>query len=114
MASTVASRKAKARRLQQHVRDSILETFPSLECDDVRSVVMGGQGEDVQMSPRARELLNISIEAKNQERLNIWEALAQAETNAPEGVAPAAVFKRNHSDTYIALKLSDFLALMKK
>ena len=43
-----SSAKAKGRNLQKWVRDIILESFPGLEPDDVRSITMGDSGEDMQ------------------------------------------------------------------
>ena len=59
-----SSSKAKGRRLQQAVRDGILEAFPALEPDDVKSTSMGAGGEDVQLSPAARKLFPYQIECK--------------------------------------------------
>jgi len=63
-----SSAKAKGRRLQQKVRDLILETFSELEEDDVRSTSMGAGGEDVQLSPLARRKFPFSVECKNVEK----------------------------------------------
>ena len=41
------SAKNKGKRLQNKVRDLILEKFNQLEPDDVRSVTMGYIGEDI-------------------------------------------------------------------
>jgi hypothetical protein len=65
------SAKNKGKRLQNDVRDLILETFKELEPDDVRSTTMGDSGEDVLLSPAARKLFPFSVECKNQEKLNI-------------------------------------------
>jgi hypothetical protein len=78
MAKSVQSRKAKGRRLQQHVRDRVLETFEQLEDGDVRSTSMGASGVDVLLSPLAQKLFPFAVECKNQERLNLWESLDQA------------------------------------
>ena len=76
------SAKAKGRRLQQKVRDLLLERFsPELEPDDIRSAIMGESGEDLKLSPAARKLIPYSFECKNQEKLSIWDALKQAEEN---------------------------------
>ena len=64
------------KRLQNQVRDLILEKFQQLEEDDVRSTTMGDSGEDVLLSP-FRRLFPFSIECKNQEKLNIWSSLEQ-------------------------------------
>ena len=76
-----SSAKAKGRRLQQQVAADLCEAM-GLQEDDVRSCAMGANGEDVQLSVAAREKVPWSIECKNQERLNLWSAFAQAESNA--------------------------------
>ena len=106
-----SSAKAKGRRLQQKVRDLLLETFTELEPDDIRSTSMGVSGEDLQLSPAARKLIPFAIECKNQEQLNIWKSLEQAESNC-EGLTPLLVFKRNGTKIYAALEISNFLSLL--
>ena len=106
------SAKNKGKRLQNTVRDVLLETFDTLEPDDIKSAIMGDSGEDIQLSPAARKLIPYSIECKNQEKLNIWSALEQAEGN--KGVSkPVLIFKRNRSKTYAVLELEDFIDLIK-
>ena len=105
------SAKNKGKRLQNDVRDLILETFTELEPDDVRSTTMGDSGEDVLLSPAARKLCPFSVECKNQERLNIWESLEQAESNAGQHI-PLVVFKRNRSKTYISMEINDLMRLL--
>lgn len=108
------SAKAKGRRLQQFVRDSILALFPEhLEPGDVRSTSMGASGEDLLLSPAARRLFPFAVECKNQEKLNVWEALAQAASHAGS-LTPLLVFKRNQSLTYVALRWDDFESLVKR
>tara|TARA_Y100001963_G_C6674160_1_gene396551 strand:- start:229 stop:576 length:348 start_codon:yes stop_codon:yes gene_type:complete len=106
------SAKNKGKRLQNSVRDLILETFKEeLEKDDVRSTTMGESGEDIQLSPAARKLFPFAVECKNQERLNIWDALHQAEWNANEHI-PLLVFKRNNSKTYVAMNIDYLMELL--
>ena len=62
------SAKNKGKRLQNKVRDLILEKFNTLEDDDVRSTTMGDSGEDVLLSPAARKLFPFSIECKNKKK----------------------------------------------
>jgi len=110
---TVSSGKAKGRRLQDAVCKKLLEHYGDvLEEGDLRPAIMGQAGEDIIQSPRARTVVPISIECKNQEKLSIWSALNQAQENCPENQAPALVFKRNHSETYIVLKFEDLLDLL--
>ena len=93
------SAKNKGKRLQNKVRDLILEKFNQLEPDDVRSITMGDSGEDILLSPAARRLFPFSVECKNQEKLNIWFSLEQAKTNSGKQVR-LSIFKRNRTMTY--------------
>ena len=74
--------------------------------------IMGESGEDLKFSPAARRVCPYSFECKNVEKLNIWSALKQAEENTKVGLQPAVVFRRNHSDAYVAIKLEHFLTLI--
>ena len=106
-----ASKKAKGRKLQDLVRDTLLSEFNSLEEDDVKSAIMGESGEDIKLSPAARRVIPYSFECKNQERLNIWSSLKQAEDNCNSG-APVLIFKRNHSKVYAAIEIETFIKLI--
>ena len=106
------SAKNKGKRLQNKIRDLILEKFDSkLEQDDVRSITMGDSGEDILLSPAARRLFPFSVECKNQEKLNIWGALEQAEENSGNH-APLVIFKRNRTKTYAVLEFDKLLELL--
>ena len=105
------SAKNKGKRLQNQVRDLILEKFQQLEEDDVRSTTMGDSGEDVLLSPFARRLFPFSIECKNQEKLNIWSSLEQAENNSGSHT-PLLIFKRNRTKTYVVLEFDKLLELL--
>ncbi len=102
------SAKNKGKRLQNKIRDLILEKFDILEPDDVRSITMGDSGEDILLSPAARRLFPFSVECKNQEKLNIWGALEQAEDNSGNHT-PLVIFKRNRSKTYAVLEFDKIL-----
>lgn len=104
--------KAKGRKLQQEIRDRLLAEFPHLTPDDVRSNVMGNGGCDLMLSAAAKRTFPFSVEAKNVEALNVWAGLAQAEGNCEPAMRPLLVFRRNRSETYVALKLTDFLAAL--
>ena len=105
------SAKNKGKRLQNKIRDLILEKFDSLEPDDVRSITMGDSGEDILLSPAARRMFPFSVECKNQEKLNIWSALEQAEENSGDHT-PLVIFKRNRSKTYAVLEFDKLLKLL--
>ena len=113
------SSKAKGRRLQNFVRDALhyvfIETWkklPKLEEDDIKSQTMGMCGEDIVLSPAAKRLIPYSFECKNVEKLNIWSALEQADSNC-DGRTPIVVFKRNHSKTYVAIEFAEWLKTIK-
>ena len=58
----------------------------------------------------------LHVEVKNQERLNIWSALAQSQKDTEadgNGDIPAIFFKRNRSGWYVALPLPNFIKLYK-
>lgn len=109
---TRKSAKAKGRRLCFETKEALLKNFSSLKDDDI--LIPGGSqpGEDLKLSPEARKLFPFAIECKNQEHLNIWNSLDQAEINAL-GHMPLLVFKKSYSKTYVALSFDDFLAIMK-
>jgi hypothetical protein len=109
-----SSAKAKGRRLQAEIAQMISKvTCIPVEKDgeiDVRP--MGQSGRDVILRGRAKELFCFhGIECKNCERIQIWDAIKQAETH---GGKPAIFFKRNRSDIYVVLKAEDFFELYKK
>ena len=106
------SAKAKGRKLQQMVRDLILETFTELEPDDVRSTSMGAGGEDLQLSPAARKKFPYSVECKNVEKLNVWGAYEQAEK--PSGNhEPLLIMKKNRKKPLVVIDLEAFVELLK-
>ena len=98
---------------QNMVKDKILETFTDLQDDDVQTRSTGANGEDIILSPKARAKMPYSIEVKNQERLSIWQALKQSESNAGD-YTPLLIFKRNRSKTYAVVDLDFFMLLNKR
>ena len=107
------SAKAKGRKLQQWVRDLILETWNSLEPDDVRSTSMGAGGEDVQLSPAARRHFPFSVECKSVEKLNVWGAYEQACENSG-GHEPLLVMKKNRKKPLIVMDAEAFFELLSR
>ena len=102
------SGKNKGRKLQNFVRDMLQDTFPTLHKDDIKSQTMGMPGEDIVLSPAARDIIPYSFECKNVERLDLWGSLAQAENNS-EDRNPVLVIKRNRSKVYAIVELDTFL-----
>ena len=113
MARSAKSSKAKGRRLQNFVRDKLREIYtPELHEDDIKSQTMGMTGEDIVFSPAAREMCSFSFECKNVERLQMWQAIEQCETNKSDISAPAIVFKKNGKDPYIAIPFAVFCDML--
>lgn len=108
------SAKSKGKRAQNMIREMILDHFPDLHPDDVVSTLMGDSGTDIKLSHAARQKFPYSVECKNQEKLNIWASLEQAEKNTKDGTYPVVFFKRNRSKMYVALEAEHFFELLKK
>ena len=106
------SKKAKGRRLQQWVRDLLIEKL-EVHPEDIESRSMGAGGEDLIMSRAAREKFPYSIECKNQESLNIWKSYEQAQQNSGN-YEPIVVLKRNNVKPLVLVDADYFVELHKK
>ena len=51
----------------------------------------------------------IHIEAKDVEKLNIWNALEQSKRDAREDEIPVVMFKRNRTQVYVAMPFDEFM-----
>jgi len=87
------SAKAKGRRLQQWVRTKLIEML-DVHPEDIESRSMGAGGEDLIMARAARSKFPHSIECKNVEKLNVWDAYEQAVLNSGE-YEPLLIMKKN-------------------
>ena len=105
------SAKAKGRRLQQWVRDLLIEKL-EVHPEDVESRSMGAGGEDLIMASAAREKFPYSIECKNQENVNIWESYSQAVENSKD-YEPIVVLKRNNHKPLVLVDAEYFIGLHK-
>ena len=96
--------------------DAVLEYCKEnyLEPDDVVSTLMGDSGTDIKLSPAARKSFPYSPECKNQEKMNIWASLEQAEKNTKEGTTPVLFFKRNNTPIYAVIPAEHFFELTSK
>jgi len=90
------SAKAKGRNLQKWVVNKLIEEF-DIHPEDIKSCSMGAGGEDVVMARAAREKFPFSVECKNVEKLNVWDAYEQAKANS-SGYEPIVVMKKNHKN----------------
>ena len=105
-----SSAKNKGRIMQQLIRDKILNHFPQLEKDDVKSTSMGAGGEDIQLSPAARKLLPIQIECKSKAAYSVYKDYAQAATHGK--YEPVLFIKQNGSKPMVVCDVDYFLNLM--
>ena len=87
------SAKAKGRRFQQWVRNLLIEEL-SVHPEDIESRSMGASGEDLIMARDARQKFPLSIECKNQEKLNVYDAYDQACANSGDH-EPILFMKKN-------------------
>lgn len=87
------SAKAKGRRLQQWVRTKLIEML-DVHPEDIESRSMGAGGEDLIMARAARLKFPHSIECKNVEKLNVWDAYEQSVLNSGE-YEPLLIMKKN-------------------
>ena len=105
------SAKAKGRRLQQQFRDLLIEEL-GIHPEDIESISMGAGGEDLIMARAARQKFPYSIECKNVEKLNVWEAYKQAEENSKD-YEPVVVMKKNNHKTLVVLDAEYFVKIHK-
>ena len=105
------SAKAKGRRLQQQFRDLLIEEL-KIHPEDIESRSMGAGGEDLIMARAAREKFPYSIECKNVEKLNVWEAYKQAEENSKD-YEPVVVMKKNNHKTLVVIDAEHFVKIHK-
>lgn len=108
------SAKQKGKRAVFETKALLLEHAAHLEDHDIQKPVGSRKGADLIFSDRAKETYPFTVEVKNQERLNIWDALEQSESHSlATELKPLLVFRRNHSPLYVTLKFEDFLKLIR-
>ena len=105
------SRKAKGRRLQQDVRNRLIEEL-DVHPEDIESRSMGASGEDLIMARAARKKFPYSIECKNQEKLNVWNAYTQCDQNAKH-YEPLVIIKKNNFKSLAVVDLDYFINMHK-
>jgi len=103
------SAKAKGRKLQQWVRTQLIEQL-DVHPEDIESRSMGAGGEDLIMARAARKKFPYSVECKNQEKVNLWEAYNQACDNSGN-YEPIVVLKRNNQKPLVLIDAEYFVRL---
>jgi hypothetical protein len=105
----VQSAKAKGRRLQQWVRDKLIEML-DIHPEDIESRSMGAGGEDLIMARAARQKFPHSVECKNVEKLNIWDAYEQASANCGD-YEPIVIMKKNGKKPLVVVDAEYYIQL---
>ena len=106
------SAKAKGRNLQKWVVQKLIETF-NIHPEDIKSCSMGAGGEDVVMARAAREKFPFSVECKNVEKLNVWDAYEQAKANC-NNYEPIVIMKKNHKKPLVVLDAEYFIQMVNR
>ena len=113
VATTPSSRKAKGRRLQQVVRQDLVDRL-GIDPGDILSTAMGQSGCDLYLSPAARARFPFGVECKAQERIALPEWWEQCTRNAAaEGLTPLLVLKQSRREALAVLRWTDLLALLR-
>ena len=108
--TTTRSRKAKGRRLQNWVRDSLRGLFLALTDDDIKVAIMGERGADVKLSKKAREVFPYDIECKNTEGWKkMYDAYDQADGHGSDH--PVVFIKMNRRTPLAIVDAKHFMKL---
>lgn len=116
MTISVASRKAKGRRLQQWVAKKISE-ITGFECGtdcEIESRPMGQNGPDIRLEKKVLEIFPYSIECKSQESWAVSSWIEQAKTNLYPNTNWFLVMKKNQQKPYVLLEAEVFFNILKK
>lgn len=107
-----SSAKAKGRNLQNWIRELLIKEL-NIHEEDIKTAVMGESGEDIIMARAAREKFPFSVEAKNQQRLNVYEAYEQACSNCGKN-EPLLIMKKNRKKPLVVMDAEKFIQLIKR
>jgi hypothetical protein len=103
------SAKNKGRVLQKWMRDKLIEHL-NIHPEDIESRSMGAGGEDLIMARAARKSFPHSIECKNVEKLNVWDAYEQAQANSGD-YEPVLVMKKNGKKPLVVVDAEYYIQL---
>lgn len=111
------SRKSKGRDFQKALVKLIYDTNPELEPGDVEWCSMGASGIDIRLSPKAKTIFPVSVEAKNTKDKPGPGALRQSKANAYPDTIPIVAWKPPRNNIYdglVIVGVQDFLDLVRK
>ena len=92
------------------MKDILIGFQPHLKEDDVLITSSGTTGEDLVLSPRAREVYPIQIECKNHATFAVYSHYDQAVGHGPFN--PVLVVKANHREPLAIVDASLFFTLL--
>ena len=101
----------KGKRFEREIAKRLNKEF---DIDCKRTPMSGGMSFKGDIIDLHGVMSSYHIECKHQESLNIWAALRQAEYDRRIGKTPIVVFKKNFTTEYVALKLNDFINMVKE
>lgn len=114
-ANTPRSRKSKGMQFQKEVIGYILDYFPDLTENDLKSIPSGVPGEDIWVSEVGKRRLPCDFECKRTERLDLWKSIAQVEKRCEKtGKIPVLVFRKNRSNPMVCIGLQEFLQMLEE
>jgi len=113
-----SSRKAKGRKLQKYICSRIADIFDlnyDQEDDNcaIHSREMGQSGTDVVLRGDLNKKFPFSVECKNTEKLNLYEAIGQAKSNQKNKFW-LLVHKKNHKEPIAIMDWKTFEYLIRE
>lgn len=116
MAITIASRKAKARRLQNWVAEqfSKISGIPWGKDKEIEPREMGQAGVDVKLYGKAAKLFPWSVECKAQEKYELDAWIAQARRARKKKTNWLLFTKKNRRDALAIMEAEVFFRLLEK
>ena len=111
-----SSCKAKGRKLQQYVAEQIsnILDIPWGADELIRSREMAQSGVDVVLLDKAKTQFPWSVECKNTEKLNLWDAIKQARDNQQDGTDWLLCVKKNHESPVVVIDSMIFFKLWRR
>jgi len=103
-----SSAKSKGRNFEKALVEILYEEFPDLEEGDVEWRSMGSAGIDLILSPKARKLFPISVEAKNTKIKPGPAAMEQAKANIYDDTIAVVAWKPPRKNIKEGVAMLDF------
>lgn len=110
------SAKGKGRKHQQWVRAKLLELFPQIPEEDIKSTAMGQSGLDLQMSKLAKSFIPYGFEMKSLASSAVYKPYEQAVINtykASNLLEPVLILKGNHRKPLAIIDAEHFFKLVR-